>query len=336
MTKRILRNFLIIILVIVLIILVAVVGLFVYEPSPKQGFSFSSAGKTIQLSDGRNLAYLVVGDPEGRPVFYFHGGPGSRLEGLIYDDISQQLGIRMIAVDRPGYGLSDVQKNRTYLDWADDIGKLADHLDIDRFAVMGWSSGGPYAAAVAHQIPERLTVAAIVSGEGPYTSEDYPQSVMTDNTFHGSGINKLFIWSANQGTWLIRTLMRMMRIMIFRDAIGLMENSSDGMMTAKDIEFFKRREYAAAQIEAFRQGAEGVTRDFTLERLDWPFEFEDIHTRVLVFHGENDGGVDMRIGEYVCTRIPSCDEPIIYPGEGHSVIYYRYNEIIQAMLDAWE
>ena len=166
LVRRLLRIFSTIILAILVIILVAVVGLFVYEPSPAEGFAFSSAGKTIQLSDGRTLAYLDSGDPEGYPVFYFHGSPGSRLEGLMYDELNQQLGIRMIVLDRPGYGLSDFQEDRTYLDWADDVSEVADHLGIDRFAVLGWSSGGPHAAAVAHEIPERLTVAAIVQTYG--------------------------------------------------------------------------------------------------------------------------------------------------------------------------
>jgi pimeloyl-ACP methyl ester carboxylesterase len=90
-------------------------------------------------------------------------------------------------------------------------------------------------------------------------------------------------------------------------------------------------------IEALRQGAEGWTRDFTIERLDWPFKLEDIHSpTVLVFHGDEDVAVHPGIAEYVCRRIPACDEPTIFPGEGHSVVYYRYEEIIQAMLEAWE
>ena len=337
LVRRLLRIFSIIILAILALILVAVVGLFVYEPSPAEGFAFSSAGKTIQLSDGRTLAYLDSGDPEGRPVFYFHGGPGSRLEGLMYDELNQQLGIRMIALDRPGYGLSDFQEDRTYLDWPDDVSELADQLGIDRFAVLGWSSGGPHAAVVAHGLPQRITVVGIVAGEGPYASADFPQSVLTGDTFGGSGFNKLFIWSANNGPWLMRTLFRMMRILIFTNSVGLVENSGDAGMSAKDMQLFTSDEYTAAQIEAFRQDAEGATRDFTIERLDWPFELEKIHApTVLVFHGEEDNGVDPKVGEYVCMRIPSCDEPTIYPGEGHSVMYYRYQEIIQAMLEAWE
>jgi pimeloyl-ACP methyl ester carboxylesterase len=277
-------------------------------------------------------------------VFYFHGGPGSRLEGLLFDELYKQLGVRMIATERPGYGLSDVQKDRTYLDWPDDVSELADQLGMERFAVLGWSSGGPYAAAVAHGIPKRLTVAAIVAGEGPYASDDYPQSVLTSATFSGSRFNKMLIWSANNGPWLMRTLFRAYRILIFRDPAGVIggaDSSHMGFeMSAKDIQFFTRdfrREYSAETVEAFRQGVEGLTRDFTIERLNWPFELEEIHApKVLVFHGAEDTAVHPRIGEYVCKRIPSCDEPTIYPGEGHSVVYYRYEEIIQVMLEAWE
>lgn len=330
----------IVILAILVIILIAVVGLFVYEPSPKKGFAFSSAGKMIQLSDGRTLAYLDIGDPEGRPVFYFHGAPGSRLEGLLFDELNQQLGIRMIAPDRPGYGLSDFQKDRTYLNWPDDVSELADQLGIDRFAVLGWSSGGPYAAAVAHEIPQRVAVAAIVAGEGPYASDDYPQSVLTSATFSGSRVNKLFIWSANNGPWLMRALFRMARILIFRNPAGVAEFDGGFDLSAKDKQFFTRdfrREFSAGLVEAFRQSAEGVTRDHTIERLDWPFDIEEIHApTVLVFHGEEDTTVHPKISEYMCRRIPSCDGPKIYPGEGHSVMYYRYEEIIQAMLAVWE
>ena len=334
---RLLRILSIAILAMLLIIVVAVVGLSLYEPSLAEGYAFSSAGKTIQLSDGRALAYLDAGDPEGRPVFYFHGGPGSRLEGLLFDELNRQLGIRMIAPDRSGHGLSDFQQDRTYLDWPNDVSELADQLGMDRFAVLGWSSGGPYAAAVAHGIPQRLTVAAIVAGEAPYASDDLPDSALTADTFSGSSVNKLLIFSARHGPWLMRALFRMMRLLLFRDPAGLAESSADANMSAKDKRFFARREYSAVMLEAFRQGAEGTAHDFTIERLDWPFELEEIHSpTVLVIHGEEDFGVHPGIAEYVCTRIPSCDAPTIYPGEGHSVVYYRYEEIIRAILEAWE
>lgn len=79
--KRLLRFFSFTLIGLLVFISLAVVGLFTYEPSPAEGFAFSPAGKTIQLSDGRTLAYLESGDPNGQPVFYFHGGPGRALRG---------------------------------------------------------------------------------------------------------------------------------------------------------------------------------------------------------------------------------------------------------------
>lgn len=318
------------------IVVLAIVGLFFYQPSPAKGFSFSSSGKTIQLPGGRTLGYLESGDPEGRPLFYFHGGPGSRLEGLLYEGRNTQLGIRMIAPDRPGFGLSDFQEDRTYLDWADDVRDLADHLGIDRFAVLGWSSGGPHAAAVAHGIPHRLAVVAIVAGEGPYASADLPRSVLTGATFSGSTVNRLLIWSARSAPWLMRAAFTLARVLIFLDPAGLGAGSFGSGMSAKDMQLFARRDFTSSMVEALRHGAKGWAHEFTMERLDWPFKLEGIHSpRVLVFHGEDDKGVDPEISEYVCKRIPSCSGPTIYPGEGHSVVYYRYEAIVQAMLEVW-
>ena len=326
-----------IVLTIVSITLVVFAGLFIYKPSPAKGFAFSSEGKSIRLSDGRALAYSDLGDPEGRPLFYFHGGPGSRLEGLLFDELSKQMGIRMLAPDRPGFGLSDFQNDRTYLDWPEDVRQLADHLGVDRFGVMGWSSGGPHAAAVAYGIPHRLSVVAIVAGEGPYASDDLPQSVLNSATFSGSRGNRLFSWSANNAPWLMQALFAMARFLIFIDPAGFGAGSRGSDMSAKDKQFFERSNFTASLVEALRQGAEGWTREYTIERLDWPFKLEDIRApTVVVFHGEDDRGVDPGIAEYVSKRIPACDGPTIYPGEGHSIVYYRYTEIIETMLESWE
>jgi pimeloyl-ACP methyl ester carboxylesterase len=119
----------------------------------------------ITLRDGRTLAYAELGDPSGHPVLYFHGSPSSRLEPLmIGDETLRSHRLRVVAPDRPGMGGSDFVRGRRMTDWPADAAALADGLGLDRFSILGNSGGGPYVAACASRIPERLLSAVIVSG----------------------------------------------------------------------------------------------------------------------------------------------------------------------------
>src|SRR3954462_7076760 len=117
-----------------------------------------------RLPDGRSLAYCEYGVPDGVPVFNFHGLPGSRIDTRIIAEEARSAGLRLIAADRPGIGRSDpVRGKRTYAGWAQDIASLADALGIERFSVVGYSCGGPYALAVAAELPERVERVGLVS-----------------------------------------------------------------------------------------------------------------------------------------------------------------------------
>src|SRR5215472_11428558 len=95
----------------------------------------NTSDRVISLRDGRALGYAEYGDPGGKSIFFFHGLPGSRRQRHPDDSIAIELGAHIIAIDRPGYGLSDFQKGRTLLDWPGDVAQLADALKIDQFAV---------------------------------------------------------------------------------------------------------------------------------------------------------------------------------------------------------
>ena len=91
----------------------------------------------VELSDGRVLTYVEYGERTGRPVVYFHGCPGSRVEGALLDSGACTLGLRLVAPDRPGMGESDFQRDRSFLDWANDVTELVDALGLEGFAVLG-------------------------------------------------------------------------------------------------------------------------------------------------------------------------------------------------------
>lgn len=142
----------------------------VSQPGPVQD-------RTVTLRDGRLLGYAEYGDPLGLPVIGFHGTPGSRLMLRLADPVARELGLRLLAPERPGFGLSTYQKGRTLASYAADIAEFADQLGLARFAMAGISGGGPYAAACAALLPERVTALALVSPVGPMAGAEKPKSI---------------------------------------------------------------------------------------------------------------------------------------------------------------
>jgi len=121
----------------------------------------------LVLGDGRRVGVAVFGAREGFPVIGLHGMPGSRLMYATVAQAAARRGIRLIAVDRPGYGRSGRRAGGTLLGYAGDVAGIAEILGLERFAVLGTSGGGSYALACAARLGSRLTRVGVVSGIGP-------------------------------------------------------------------------------------------------------------------------------------------------------------------------
>lgn len=269
--------------------------------------------QTIHLRDGRTLGYAEYGVPEGKALFYFGA---SRLEASFLAEPATQAGVRLIGLDRPGMGLSDFQAGRQLLDWPADVIELADGLQLDRFAVVGTSGGGPYALACAYKMPDRLTACGIVSGVGPVRVRFYQR----------------FPWLLIPLMWVMGSFFR------------------DEAQASKSLRRFTRswpeadrqslllpdisEHWAVSMVEAFRQGARGLTYDTLLgEERPWGFKLEDIaFSRVYLWHGERDQDVPVAMGRAVASQLPHC-QATYYPGEGHlSVLVTHREEIVAALM----
>jgi pimeloyl-ACP methyl ester carboxylesterase len=74
----------------------------------------------------------------------------------VFQDIVKELGIYIVSFDRPGYGESDPDPNRTLKSIALDIEELADQLGLgSKFYVIGFSLGGQIAWNCLKYIPHR-------------------------------------------------------------------------------------------------------------------------------------------------------------------------------------
>lgn len=283
------------------------------------------SGNQIRLKDGRRLGYAEYGDPNGKPVVHFHGNPCSRLEGVGYRDrVAARLGVRLVMPDRPGFGISDFKPNRAILDWADDVVELADALNLEHFAVMGYSAGGPYAAACAFKIPQRLTAVGIVSGIGPI---DAPGALegMTKTNRTGFTLGPKAPWLLRLYWWNFARQLRgnPERFITQRSA----QRPEPDRVALADPEV--REIYINVWREGFRHGARGATWETLLFARSWGFHLQDIHIPVYLWHGELDNAAPIK---YMASAIPDCRAKF-FPQDGHiSLIVNHYEELLRAMV----
>ena len=284
--------------------------------------SFARTIQTVKLKDGRRLGFAQFGSDSAPPVFYFHGWPGSRLEAGFFE----VPGVQMIGVDRPGYGLSDSQPKRKLSDWPDDVATLADHLGFAKFAIVGMSGGGPYAAACAHALKDRLTRVAIIAGLGP------PDAPGMSNDRVG------FLLNLGQRPMTSAVLFIVMRTLIhnakaerriahFRNRIP---------RASKDVEAMTP-DFLHMLLSSFREGlrvsTRGASSDARVYGEPWPFALNDIRVPVRVWHGQADTQVPVSIGRHYATHIPSA-RGVFPEDEGHVSIVVNYIEAIIADLRA--
>lgn len=279
----------------------------------------------LRLRDGRRLGYAEYGDRQGAPVLFFHGTPGSRRVAGFAERAAKRRGIRLIAPDRPGFGFSDFQPGRTFGAWPTDVVELADALRIGRFAVAGVSGGGPYVAACAWRIADRLTHAGIVSGMGPL--DDPALAPWLPRRYRA-------------GLALARRLPAAVRLGVGIGALGL--RRAPGCVLAGvaatlpevDRAIFRRPGVQALLLddarEALRQGTRGAVHELALFSRPWDVPLDRIHMPLRLWHGEADAQVPVAIARRLAAVLPDCHARFM-PAAGHLWVLDHLDEVLAAL-----
>lgn len=272
---------------------------------------------TVWAPDGRRLTVRVLGDRTGVPVFFMHGTPGSRLGPHPRSALLHQLGVRLIAYDRPGYGGSDRLPSRSVAHAAADVKTIADALGIKRFSVIGRSGGGPHALACAAMMPDRVDRAAVLVGLAPRHAEglDWYAGMTESNrreyTLAESGIRAL--------AQAIETSAEQIR----NDPARLLRNLGPELplpdwrvMADNGIRVGMRRNFAEA---LSRSGAGWVddARSFTQH---WGFDPADILVPTLLWHGAQDVFSPVAHTHWLARAIPGSIERIAQDAAHFSAI----------------
>ncbi|MCB0829075.1 MAG: alpha/beta hydrolase [Solirubrobacterales bacterium] len=283
---------------------------------------------TVELSDGRTLAFDTYGDPDGLPVIFSHGFSDSRIIRNPDEELTASLGVHMIAADQPGVGGSSPDKGRKMVDWGPDMEELADSLGLDRFAVAGHSGGGPHTFSIAVHMPDRVTHGVLASPVGPLDREGFAkQLVMKDlklivklRHFH-----HIIRWAYDSDMKKAQK-----DIGTFVEAVAEDDASDADTFLADPVQ---REMFEANFTAGAAQGAEGVY-EMTMALWKWGFELGDIKQHFDVFYGDADDIISPEMPRHVASDLPSATEHV-WPGAGHYgfVDRERWIEFLKALTD---
>ena len=282
----------------------------------------------VELADGTTVGYAEAGDPAGPPVLYLHGSPSSRLEVDLpgIREAAQELGLRVLAPDRPGMGLSTFRRY-SIADYPRLVRSFVDALGLGRFPVIGVSGGGKYACACAWGLPDRVTRVALVSST---CSFDLPGARATWNTE-----DRRLYRSADRVPWLVRLFFAKVARDVRRDPDALF-STVERSVGAADQEVLALPGFREAldrdMSEAFRQGGRGPAHDLTLEARSWGVPLERIRVPIEIWHGEDDRVVPPEQAHILARALPLVTEHLV-PGEGHFSLFARHAPaIVQSVL----
>ncbi|WP_431231708.1 alpha/beta fold hydrolase [Mycolicibacterium psychrotolerans] len=279
---------------------------------------------TARLRDGRSVCYAQYGAPDGEVVVSAHGGLACRLDVAAADAAAHTTGVRLISPDRPGIGGSDVQPGRTLLDWVDDVADLMDQLGIERFAGMGWSMGGQYAAALAWGLPDRVRRVAIVAGALPLTEPGVFERL--------PAFDRIYTRLSQRAPWLVTPCFATMALAA-RRAPALYGRLAAGQLGAADAAVLRDEgydEFARMSAEALRR-PDGVAEDYRAWMRPWGFAPEQITVPTDVWGGQQDELVDHAWPPELARRIPGATLHE-RPG-GHFLARLYYPEIFASLLE---
>lgn len=264
--------------------------------------------RTLELSDGRTLAYATWGDPDGFPILSLHGTPGCRFNRWPNEDVYARAGASWVTHDRAGYGQSDRHHGRNVADEAADVAALADELGFDRFGVSGGSGGGPHVLACAALLPERVVRAICSVGVAPFgdaglAKDDWLAGMDPENV-------KEFEAALAGEDVLTPALEKLQKTFEERVAVDPSTALDDYDLSESDRAQLARPEAMQVMREsALEEAAHGVggwVDDGLAFTQPWGFEVSAISVPVLIRYGLTDVLVPAAHGEWLAANVPGC------------------------------
>jgi pimeloyl-ACP methyl ester carboxylesterase len=274
----------------------------------------------VRRGDGSVIAVEVVGEPGGVPVLFCHGLADSRLSARWFAPAAAELGLRLIAPDRPGTGGTDPLRLSTLADWAAEATLILDALGVDAAALLGVSAGGPFAAACAANIPGRTRGLTLLS---PLGLRGWPNREMAPGERFSLAIARQ---APAFGGWFLGRLAVLAgrSPQLFFRLAGTSLPDVDNLALGQP---GTRESFLVNYAEAFRRGSWGVAQDLRVLTRPWGFDLGGITVPTSICHGDADTTVPLEHARLYAEAIPGA-RLHIHPGHGHFSILAGTRELL--------
>lgn len=268
---------------------------------------------SVELPDGRRLAVQELGGAQGFPVLYLHGAIGSPLVAspeLL--GVVARLGLRWVCVSRPGFGGSDALPGRRLLDFPADVAALARARGWRRLAIVGVSTGGPYALACGSRLAELAPAVAVSASLSPVCAPHEVRGL--------APVTRIGMRAFSRAP---------------RTSMGLLAAAAGVLRTRPRLVARVLGARRAPGVEALRAatayGVAGLVADYRLCCEPWGFEPGDVRAEVHLWHGVRDQLVPVEHAWQLAASLPHC-RAAFDPDADHFFFRRRIADIVTPLV----
>ena len=266
-----------------------------------------ASSRTVPLDDGRQLGTAEYGVPNGLPVLFFHGTPASRHQALPLAEVATVLGIRLVAVERPGFGASTPAPGRGFREWPADVVQLMDGLGVSSAPILAVSGGAAFALACAAARQERFPAALLVSGAGIRRGGSVGIRLQRRVVRHLPGLAER----------------AMAKQLDPRRVDDRARTKAMAMMSPADLATAARPDVQAWMVEEraerFAHGVAPAVAEMRAYTRPWGFDLADVRVPVTLLHGDDDRTVPLSAAEALARALPQATLEVV-PGTGHALL----------------
>jgi pimeloyl-ACP methyl ester carboxylesterase len=275
--------------------------------------------EVLTTAAGRRVGVLQRGSSAGVPVLYLHGMPGGRGEQRYFpDDAVARANLRIISIDRPGWGRTDPLPGDRPTRVRDAL-DVCDVLGIERFVAMGLSTGGSYALTLAAVAPDRVDRVILACGQMPYDDDDAIAGLIP-------GQRALIPMLRGGRTPLLEQGLEEYRATVLDDALAALEQQLHGLSPAERA-LLAEPWFLEAMVQEMRDGIGAGIEGAIDDLLAWPVPLEvdpaEVRCPVLAVHGTEDDSEPITNLRRILAEVPRAQvfavegcghlAPMLYP-----------------------